>query len=186
MTGSSPTPPRPKLTRQTKRRRAGQPMMPWNLIAALFGIYLGIGLLLSLPAPPYWVWIPAILGTLLLIFGLNRPASASAKRFDPVGILTYIGGLLLVIALAVGANYIGGESLDGVSFGVAVFGLIGFTLLAVLLTAAAALVSALTGERLMQSMDYGRRLSIIVSTCIFGLGLGALIGFSTLVLATTA
>ena len=32
----------------------------------------------------------------------------------------------------------------------------------------------------------GRRLSIIVSTCIFGLGLGALIGFSTLVLATTA
>lgn len=159
--------------------------MPWPLIGLLFVIYLGMGLLLSLPSPPYWVWIPASLGSLFLIVGLNRPASAAAKRFDPVGILTYLGGLLLVIALAVGANYIGGESLDGVSFSVAVVGLVGFTLLAVLLTAAAAIIGALIGDRLMQSMDYGRRLSIIVSICIFGLGLGALIGFSTLVVSAT-
>jgi len=158
--------------------------MPWALIGVLFSIYVVIGLVLSVPAPPYWVWGPAILGALILVFGLNRPAqSVGRRKIDPAGMLTYLGGLLLVVPLSVAANYIGGKSLDGVSFSVALFGLAGFTLLAVVLTAAAGILSAQTGARLSALMAHGRSLGIVMSICIFGLALGGLLGFSVLLVS---
>lgn len=179
MTGPSPNP-----VRSVKRRRNSNSLMPWALISVLFALYVVIGLVLSVPAPPYWVWGPAILGTLLLVFGLNRPAQEVGRRkIDPIGLLTYLGGLLLAIALAVGTNYIGGESLDGMSFLVALFGLAGFTLLAVVLTAAAGILSAQTGARLSALMAHSRSLGIVMSICIFGIALGGLLGFSVLIVS---
>lgn len=177
MTGS-----RPNQLRSAKRRRAGKPLTPWSLISTLFILYGVVGLLLSVPEPPYWIWVPAILGMLLLILGFHRPANALGRKFDPAGWLSYLGGLLLVIAVAIGANYIGGKSLEGMSFWVAVLGLAGFTLLSVVLTAAAAIVGAAVSTRLMQFMSYGQSLSVVMSTCIFGLCFGGLTGFSTLIL----
>ena len=82
--------------------------MPWLSIGILFILYVLIGLMLSVPAPPYWVWIPAVLGSLMLVVGLTRPL-VPTKPSGRSGLLTYLGGLMLVVPLAVAANYVGSE-----------------------------------------------------------------------------
>ncbi len=165
-------------------------MLPWMTVGALFVIYVLIGLLLSVPAPPFWIWIPAVVGTVLLILGLNRPMAVSSvagksvgKSTDRVGLLTYVGALLLVVALAIAANYIGGgQSFDNIRFFVAIFGLAVLTLLSIALTAAAAIISAQTGASLMQTMNYKRSMTILMSACFGGIFIGGLAGFLTVAL----
>ncbi len=183
MTGSSPQP-APKQPRTVKRRRTNQSSLPVTAMAALFGVYLLIGLLLSFPMPPIWVWVPAVVGIILLTIGLNRPAGdASAK----VGLFAYIGALLLVIALAIAANYIGGQdSLDGVGFFQAIFGLAALTILAVALAAGAAITSAQAGASLMRTKDYSGSLTIVISTSLLATCLGGLIGFVIATALTSA
>ncbi|MGB3294453.1 MAG: hypothetical protein WBB01_15810 [Phormidesmis sp.] len=180
MTGSRPRPPT-----AIRRPRVAKPLMPWLLIGILFVLYVLIGLMLSVPAPPYWVWIPAILGTLMLIIGLIRPL-VPYKPSGQAGLLTYLGGLLLVISLATAANYVGSEqSFDNIRFLVALVSLVGLTLLAVLLTAAAAIISAQIGAKLMRIIDYRRSLSVLLTTCFSGIFLGGLAGFLTLSLTAS-
>lgn len=176
------TGPRPNSPPPLRRRRSAKPLMPWALIGMLFTIYLLIGLMLSVPAPPDWVWIPALLGAGLLTVGLNRPlVPGTAERQR--GILAYVGGLLLVMALAVAANFIGsGQRFDDIRFSVLVVGLALLTLLAIALTAAATIVGARTGAQLMQLIDYRQSLSILAGTCFGGLCLGGVAGFLTLTL----
>lgn len=182
MTGPSldkpQTPPR-----NSKRRRTTKPLMPWALIGTLFILYVLIGLLLSAPTPPLWVWTLALLGTPLLVLGLNRPiAPPVSERFE---LLAYLGAFLLVVALAIAANYTGSDqSFNDARFFVALLSLLLLTLLAVALTAAVALVSAQTGERLVQVMDYRPSISVLMGTCLVGLSMGALFGFSTIALTT--
>ncbi len=187
MTGSSPQPPRPQPPRPprvVKRRRSSRGAIPWALAIALFVVYVLIGLLLSVPAPPVWVWIPAAIGTVLLSLGLNRPV-VPGKRRDGVRLLAYLGALLLVVALAVATNYIGsGESFDNARFFLAIFFLGLLMLLAVVLTAVATIVNAQTGSRLMQTMSYGRSLTMVLGTCLGGLLIGGLAGFLTLTATT--
>lgn len=188
MTGSRPTPssnPASSPPHSVRRRRANRPTLPWMTGGTLFVVYVFIGLLLSVPAPPLWIWVPAVVGTVLLILGLNRPATGSlgAGKSDWIGRLTYVGALLLVIALAIAANYIGGgQSFDNIRFFVAILGLALLTLLAIALTAAAAIVSAQTGARLMQTMDYRRSITILMSACFCGIFVGGLTGFLTTML----
>ena len=183
MTGSSPKPsskPSPRKPVSVRRYPANTPLIPWVTVGALFGIYVVIGLLLSLPAPPFWTWIPAVVGTVLMSLGLNRPM-ATGNSSDRVGLLTYVGAFLLVVAIAIGANYIGGgKGFDDIRFFAAIFGLAALTLLSVALAAAAAIVSAQTGASLMQSMDYKRSMTIVLSTCLLGAVVGGLTGFLTL------
>jgi hypothetical protein len=179
MTRSSPKPPVKEAPRPTGIRR--YPMntssLPWATVGALFGIYVVIGLLLSLPAPPFWTWIPAVVGTGLLAIGLNRPM-APGNSDDRVGLLAYVGAFLLVVALAIAANYIGdGQGFNDIRFFVALFGLAVLTLLSVALTAAAAVVSAQTGASLMQTMNYKSSMTVLMSTCFCGAFLGGLGGF---------
>lgn len=156
--------------------------MPWGLISSLFILYVLIGLMLSVPAPPYWVWIPATVGTAMLAVGLTRPLMTH-QRPGQAGLLAYMGGLLLVVPLAVSANYVGGDqSFDTIRFAVALVSLAVLTLLAVLLTAAAAIVVARTGAQLMRTADYPRSLSVLLITCFSGILLGGLAGFLTLTL----
>ena len=193
MTGSSPKPSpnsTPRPPRSVQRRRTNRPTLPWMAVGASFMVYVLIGLLLSVPAPPFWIWIPAVVGTVLLILGLNRPTAARSvagqpvgKSTDRLGLLTYVGAFLLVVALAIAANYIGGgKGFDNIRFFVAIFGLAMLTLLAVALTAAAAIVSAQTGASLMQTMNYKRSLTILMSVCCCGIFVGGLAGFLTLAL----
>lgn len=154
--------------------------MPWVLLGALFVVYVLIGLLLSVPAPPIWIWVPAVVGTVLLSLGLNRPVVPGMRR-DWVRLFAYAGALLLVVALAVATNYISNsENFDSVSFFLAIFVLGLLMLLAVVLTAVAAILNGQTGARLMQTMSYGRSLTTVVGTCLAGFLLGGLVGFLTL------
>ena len=179
MTGSRPNSP------AIRRPRSVKPLMPWFSIGLLFILYGLIGLMLSVPAPPYWVWIPAMLGTLMMVVGLTRPLVPNrlARR---AGLLAYLGGLLLVIPLAVAANYAGSEqSFDNIRFLVALVSLAALTLLAVLLTAAAAVVSVQTGAKLLQILDYRRSLSVLLTACFSGIFLGGLAGLLTLTLTAS-
>lgn len=174
MTGSSPHSPRPP-----RRRRAAKPLMPWALIGILCGLYVLVGLLLSAPAPPYWIWSLAALGIPLLAIGLirSRLVDGRAARWE---LLTYLGALLLVVALAIATNYTGSDqSFDDIRFSVALLGLVVLTLLAVMLTAAAVVISAQTSEKLMQIMDYRQSLTVLIGTCFVGMGLGGIAGFLT-------
>ena len=155
--------------------------MPWFLIGILFVLYALIGLMLTVPAPPYWVWIPAILGTPMLVVGLMQPLIPT-KSSGRSG-LAYLGGLLLVVPLAVAANYAGSEqSFDNIRFVAALVSLALLTLLAVLLTAAVAIISARAGARLLRIFDDRRSLSVLLLTCFTGAFLGGLAGFLTLTL----
>lgn len=181
MTGSSPRPPR-----RVKRRRSSRPVLPLALIGALFVIYVLIGLLLSIPAPPIWVWVPAIVGTVLMSLGLNRPVAAIGQGRDPVGLFAYVGALFLVVALAIATNYIGGgQSFDNIRFFVGLLALALLTLLAIVLTAAAAVVNAQAGEQLRRTMDYNRSLTTVIGTCLAGTCMGGLAGFLTLALVSS-
>ena len=175
--------------------------MPWSLIVVLFILYVLIGLMLTVPAPPYWVWIPAMLGTLMLVVGLTRPLasnklpnqSPSRSRNQPLTVpsersglaafLAYLGGLLLVVPLAVAANYAGSEqSFGNIRFVAALVSLALLTLLAVLLTAAVAVISTRAGASLLRIFDDRRSLSVLLLTCFAGAFLGGLAGFLTLTL----
>jgi len=135
-----------------------------------------------MPAPPFWVWIPAAIGMVLLAVGMDRPM-VSGSRKNELGLLVYLGALLLVVALAIAANYIGSnQSFDDVRFFVALFGLAMLTLLAVVLTAAAAITSAQASAALMRTTSDARRLTVVLSTCFFGICLGGFIGFITILL----
>ena len=180
MTGS-----RPRLPRSVQRRRRNKPALPVALMGTLFVIYVLIGLLLSVPAPPIWIWVPAVVGTVLLSLGLNRPAVVPDRKSEwMLGLFTYVGALFLVMALAIAANYIGGgQSFDNIRFLVGLVALALLTLLAIVLTAAAAIVNAQTGEQLRQTMDYNRSLTTVIGTCLAGTCIGGLAGFLTLAIA---
>lgn len=176
MAGSSPNPPRP-----ARRRRAAKPLMPWVLIGILFLLYVLMGLLLSVPAPPYWIWALVVLGIPLIAVGLSQPAlgqSALNQQSARSRLLIYPGALLVVVALAIAANYTGSnQDFDNVRFLVALLGLVVLTLLAVILTAAAVVVSAQIGDKLIRIMDYRQRLTVLIGTCFGGVGVGGLAGF---------
>ena len=158
--------------------------MPWSLIGILFVLYVLIGLMLTVPAPPYWVWIPATLGTLLLLVGLMQSLTPT-KPSGRSG-LAYLGGLLLVAPLAVAANYVGSEqSFDNIRFLAVLVSLALLTLLSVLLTAATAVISARAGAQLLRIFDYRRSLSVLLTACFAGALVGGLAGSLTLTLTAS-
>lgn len=118
----------------------------------------------------------------MLAVGLTQPLTLHQSP-SQAGLLVYLGGLLLVVPLAVSANYVGGDqSFDNIRFAIALVSLFILTLLAVLLTAAAAIVTARTAAQLMRTADYQRSLSVLLITCFLGILLGGLAGFLTLTL----
>lgn len=175
MTGSPKQPTQPR--RSLKRRRI-RPQAPWALLSILFGLYGVIGLLLSAPAPPYWLWLSVALGTGLMTFGLNQPLYSSIPgKAKGIGLLPYIGGCLLAVSLAIATNYIGrGDSFNDIRFFVALLGLAVLILLAVAITGAVAILSAQAGARLSETMTLQSNMTALMSICFGGLLLGGLLG----------
>ncbi|MBE9062474.1 hypothetical protein [cf. Phormidesmis sp. LEGE 11477] len=193
MNGSSPPPPPPnprarnsksspssKPTRAVRRRRPGRALTPWPQLILLCSLYIVIGLVLSMPEPPPWVWLVTAIAIPLMALGLTPSfdfANKSLKRKHRVGVLSYLGGLLLVVALSVAVNYIGSDqNLDQIGFSSALIGLGLLTLLSVVLTAATAIATAQVGSRLMGSAQYWRSVTMVVVTSLVGLCVGGLAG----------
>ena len=178
MNGSNPKQPKFTPPAQGKRRRVVKLGTPWALITTLFVVYILIGLLLSMPEPPFWVWITSLIAIPLLIFGCNRPLNISGKR-DFGWILAYLGALLMAVTLAVAVNYIGSDqSFETVRFFTAIAALAGLTLGVVILTGIAAIVGTAAGRRLLSQGGYARSMTVLMSTCFFGICLGGLIGLA--------
>lgn len=190
MNGSRPKSPRPnasgaKPPKQRKPRRV-KSSTPWAVMGMLFVVYTVMGLLMSIPMPPYWVWIVIALAIPLLVLGFNRPVVAGGKT-DRGGLMAYVGGFMMSIALAVSANYIGSEnSFDDVPFLTAVLGLAALTLLAVFLTAVASIISAQAGSQLMTKAGYGRSVSMVMTTSFMGLCVGGVVGLAIITLTAAA
>ena len=196
MNGASPppTPPNPRLPnsksprskppKAVKRRRRSQSLMPWTQLVVLCLLYVGIGLLLSMPEPPAWVWLVTVIAVPLQAMGLtpfspSKNLTKNSKRKRAADMLSYLGGLLLVIALSVAANYIGSnQNLDEFGVSSALIGLGLLTLLAVILTAASALAIAQVGSPLMIGAQYWRSVTIVIVTSLVGLCVGGITGLS--------
>ncbi|MGD1897904.1 MAG: hypothetical protein ACFB16_13230 [Phormidesmis sp.] len=117
-----------------------------------------------------------VIATPLLVLGMGRPVAVSIKK-DWGGLMAYLGGLIMAIALAVAANYIGSErSFEGIRFFAAIAGLAGLTLMAVVLTAAAAITGAMTGERLMSQAPYSRSVIMVMTISLLGVCFGGVSG----------
>ncbi len=163
------------LSPRRKDRRT-QPVTPLVPVILLFVVYSLIGLLVTLPAPPYWVWAGVIAAIPLLALGLNRPVIQPRKR-DRGELMAYLGGLLMAIALAVAANYIGSEnSFEDARFFAALMGLVALTLSAVFLTAIAAIVSTITGAQLMSKLPYSRSIFTVITVSFLGVVVGGIGG----------
>ncbi len=158
--------------------------MPWLAMVILFVVYVLMGLLMSLPGPPYWVWIAIALAIPLLVLGFNRPVVAGG-RTDRGDLMAYVGGLTMAIALSVSANYIGSNSsFDDVRFFTAIAALAALTLLAVFLTAIAAILSAQAGTRLMITASYARSVGVVIITSFLGLCVGGVVGLAITTVTT--
>ncbi len=180
------TGPNPKPTRRANRRRVAKSPTPWPLISGLFLVYLLAGLLLSAPAPPFWTWIIIAIAIPLFTAGLTRPIAPDQppKRTT---LTTYLGGLLLAIALSIALNYVGSEqSFDETGFLLAALTLAVLVLLAVGLCIAAAIFSTLAGERLLQTRSYKSSLSVLLGTAFGGICIGGLIGLIALTVTASA
>jgi hypothetical protein len=155
--------------------------VPWTQLVLLCFLYVGIGLILSMPEPPAWVWLAAAIAIPLLAVGL-MPTFSPVKKKHHTG-LSYLGGLLLAVALSVSANYIGSDqNFDNIGFGAAVLGLGLLILLAVLLAGVTTFVMAQAAARLITSSQYWRSVTIVVVTCLAGLCIGGLTGLSLVAL----
>ncbi|MEM6867523.1 MAG: hypothetical protein AAF528_04000 [Cyanobacteria bacterium P01_C01_bin.121] len=188
MNGSRPKSPRPKPSRgkppKLPKPRRSKPSAPWVSMVVLFMVYTVMGLVMSIPTPPYWVWIAIAFSIPLIVLGFNRPVMISGKK-DRGGLMAYLGGLIMVIALAVSINYFGSENtFDDVRFFNAIAVLGALTLGAVLLTAIAAITSALAGTRLMPTTGYGRSISMVITTSFMGLCVGGVAGLAVTTLTT--
>ena len=169
MTGQNPKP-----SRRASRRRVVASPKPWPLVSALFIVYLLAGLLLSAPRPPFWTWIIIAIAVPLFTVGLTRPLAAAAEKRS---LSTYLGGFLLAIAFSIALNYVGtNQSFDDTRFFAALLMLGVLALLAVGLCIAAAILSTLAGERLLQTMNYKSSLSVLLGTAFGGICVGGLIG----------
>lgn len=141
-----------------------------------------MGLLMSVPSPPYWVWIAVGIAIPLLSLGVNRPEMVIGKT-DRGGLMAYLGGLMMAIALAVSINYIGSEnSFEDVRFFTAIAALGGLCLVAVVLTAIAAIAGASVGTRLMIHVTYGRSVTTVILMSFLGLFAGGVAGLFVLTL----
>lgn len=179
-------PPKPPKSPKSRKPRRAKSSMPWAVMGVLFVVYGLMGLLMSVPMPPYWVWVAIALAIPLLVLGFNRPVLTNGKP-DRGGLLAYVGALLMAITLAVSANYIGSEnSFDDVPFLIAILGLAALTLLAVFLTAIAAILSAQAGNRIMASASYGRSVSMVMVISFMGLCLGGVVGLAITTLTASA
>ncbi|MGD1864449.1 MAG: hypothetical protein ACFB0D_07835 [Phormidesmis sp.] len=175
--GKPPTPRKPRRVKSST---------PWAAMSILFAVYALIGMLMSIPMPPYWVWIVGALAIPMLALGFNRPVVTAGKS-DFGGLMAYLGGLMMAIALAVSINYIGSEnSYDDVPFFTAIAVLGALTLLAVFLTAIAAILNAQAGTRLMTKAGYGRSVGMVMTTSFMGLSVGGVIGLAVLTMTTAA
>lgn len=136
-----------------------------------------------MPEPPPWVWLAVAIAIPLLAVGLTPTSSPESRnpgsKRQKTGLFSYLGGLLLVVALSVSTNYIGSDqNFDEVGFITAVVAVGLLTLLAVLLAGIAAFVMAGSGARLIVSGGYWRSVTVLIVTCLTGLCIGGLAGLS--------
>ncbi|MEM9164340.1 MAG: hypothetical protein AAGC54_14890 [Cyanobacteria bacterium P01_F01_bin.4] len=173
----SPKSPSPRRRRQYQ----SSSLMPWPAIATSVLFYALAGLLLGAVSPPFWVWPLAMGGTLMQALSLTGPqslAELTRPQIRRVGVLARLGSLLLVVALAISANFANTNDFDSIKLGSTAWTVLGASLMAIILTALCTTVAMQTGDRLVALFGRSRSGLMLAGVCFLGLFLGGLIGLA--------
>ncbi|UKO96389.1 serine/threonine protein kinase [Nostoc sp. UHCC 0870] len=155
--------PKPKIKLEISPRKAitkSPRIIPWGWLIGILFSYLLIGYLLVASNAPFWVWAGA--GALALagaLAGVGAVAGALAGVGAVAGALVLVAGALVLVAGAV-ASAVAVAWAVPIAWAVAV---------------AWAVPIAWVGEKLQTSFSQFHTFLILVTTSLFGLGLGLLV-----------
>ena len=177
------TPPSHNQKRLKVPRPVGQSQSatPWAWLALVMVLHIGVGLLLSIFSPPFWVWPLAFTGTLVQALALAGPkALAVLKGFRILLLraLTCLGVGLSVVALAVAVGFGGTADIDSIQFVQTGLSLFFINLGVLVLTAGCSLLIAYVGDRMLANMGRIRSSLSILSICFLGLFVGGAFGLA--------
>ncbi|MFE4105502.1 hypothetical protein [Almyronema epifaneia] len=166
--------------RRSRSPRSGQEKtVPWGLLILCGLLYGFVGLFLaSFPAPP-WIWILALLGTLLQAIALAGPISLGRFRWlaaNSLAALAILGVGLLVVALAIAMNYGGTLDLEQITPTNVALSVLKIGIVAIVAVALSSIMTAFLGDRLLLIFKRGAAMLVVAGTAVLGLGIGGLIG----------
>ncbi|NEQ29741.1 MAG: hypothetical protein F6K04_01870 [Leptolyngbya sp. SIO4C5] len=134
----------------------------------------------AFPAP-YWIWILALVGTLLQAIALAGPMSLGQFRWWPANSLAglaILGMGLVVVALAIAMNYGGTIDLERITPAGEALNVFKVGIVAVVTAALSSIMTTLLGDRLLQLFKRGATMLIVAGVSVLGLGIGGLIGLA--------
>lgn len=160
-------------------RKARLSVVPLLVLVAAF--HIGVGLLLSIFSPPFWVWPLALGGTLIQVVALAGPRALSSLSGIQILLsrwLTCLGVGLSVVALSIAVGFGGTNDIDAIQFAETGTNLFLINLGVLLLTGICSLLIAYVGDRLLETMGRSRCALSILGTCFLGLVSGVAIGMA--------
>lgn len=177
------TPQRPRSRRRSARATLAEGK-PWLWLGGTLFIYGVAGLMLaSFPIAP-WVWYLALGGILAQALALAGAKALARFRWlaaNGLALLAIAGTGAMGVALALALNYVGTDRLDDIVPQVAAVEVIKMSLTAVIIAALGGIISAETGDRLLDHFNRLQTSFILAAACIVGLGLGGLVGLVAVV-----
>ncbi len=171
--------PRRRPRRRPRRQLAQQSTFPWLWLGGCFALYAAAGVILAAFPAPYWIWYLALGGTLMQAIVLAGPRALAQVHWLPANLLAILAILATGAtgaALAISLNQAGTDNLDDIVPQATVLEVALFCAVALLIAAAAAILSAETGDRLLLRFRRYQTSLILAAFCVLGLGLGGLMG----------
>ncbi len=154
---------------------------PWLLLVSVLMAHIGVGLLLSIFSPPFWVWPLALGGTFIQTLALAGPTALSSFKGLQIlfsRFLTCLGVGLSVVALAIAVGFGGTADIDQIRFTQTGSALFFVNLGVLLLTAFCSLLIAYFGDHLLVRIGRARCSLSVLSICFLGLLVGGALGLA--------
>lgn len=169
----------PPRRRHRRRRVVQRSPLPWPWLGGCLALYGAAGTILAAFPAPYWIWYLALGGTVVQAIVLAGPRALAQVRWLPANLLAILAILAtgaIGVALAISLNQAGTDNLDEIVLHATAVEVALFCAVALLIAAAAAILSAETGDRLLLHFRRYQTSLILAAFCVLGLGIGGMIG----------
>ncbi|MGD1906064.1 MAG: hypothetical protein ACFB0C_08740 [Leptolyngbyaceae cyanobacterium] len=154
-------------------------VIPWGWLIVTTFLYAAAGLIMASFPAPYWIWNLALAGVIIQALALAGPQALRRFGWWRTTFLTLaaiLGTGAMVVALAIALNHAGTDKLDDIVPKTAAIDVLKMSLMALVTAAAAAIVGAETGDRLLGAFTRLQTSLVLAAVCILGLGAGGLVG----------